>query len=488
MKRFERLKRSVAHGLRKLAGGRSRPDAAGRREPIQTAATRGEVIRLAWPIAVAMLGDTAMGLVDAKLVAGLGSAAIGGVGVAMTLLFLSYAVTYGFLRGVKVRTAFAVGEGRPDDGVRYAQAGVAVALVVGVLTWALARDVAPLLHALGIDPAAIPHATAFLAAKTWGAPSACLVQALIQHRQGLGDTRLPMVAGLVANVANAVLAWSLIGGHLGLPALGVAGAGYGTALAETLEAAILLAVFAFGLTGGARPRLDLRVALRQVSAIGGPTAVQFGLEMLAFTTFTAVLGSIRASEIAAHQIALAVCRTSFLPGLAVSEAASVLVGKALGARRLDEADRVAKISIALAAGFMSLCGVAFALFGGAIARGLSADVEVARIAGRVLLVAAVFQTMDAITMVLRGVLRAAKDVRVVALVGVAIAWLCVPTAAYLLGKVLGFGAIGGWLGFVVETTLSAVIFWRRWTHGGWRRAYAPPARPAPLPDALATPA
>ena len=132
--------------------------------------------------------------------------------------------------------------------------------------------------------------------------------------------------------------------------------------------------------------------------------------------------------------------------------------------------------------------IAFALFGGAIARGLSADVEVARVAGRVLLVAAVFQTMDAITMVLRGVLRAAKDVRVVAIVGVAIAWLCVPTSAYLLGKVLGLGAIGGWVGFVAETTLSAVIFWRRWTHGGWRSAYAPPARPAPVPDALATPA
>ena len=483
MERFERLKRNVAHGLRKLAGGRARPDAGGRRT-----ATRNEVVKLAWPIAIAMLGDTAMGLVDAKLVAGLGSAAIGGVGVAVTLLYVSYAVTFGFLRGVKVRTAHAVGEGRAGDGVRYAQAGLAVAACVGVATWALGRDVAPALGALGIDREAIPYARDFLAAKTWGAPSACLVQAFIQHRQGLGDARIPMVAGLVANAANALFAWALIGGHLGLPALGVAGAGYGTAIAETLEAALLAIVFLREGRSRGAPSLAPKRALAEVAALGVPTAAQFGLEMLAFTTFTAVLGSIRASEIAAHQIALAVCRTSFLPGLAVSEAASVLVGKALGGRRLDEADRVVRSAIVLAVGFMTFCGVAFALFGGAIARALSSDAEVARLAGRVLLVAAVFQTLDAVTMVLRGALRGAKDVRVVAIVGVTIAWLCVPTSAFVLGKLLGLGAMGGWLGFVAETTLAAIVFWRRWTHGSWRDAFSPTQRVRADATPLAAPA
>ena len=449
--------------------------------------TRGELARLAWPIAVAMLGDTAMGLVDAKLVAGLGSSAIAGVGVGSMLGYLAQAVTFGFLRGVKVRTSHAVGEGRPHDGARYAEAGLLVALALGVLTFVLSRDVSPALIALGIDDAAVGPASDFLAARTFGTPAAFALQAFIQHRQGLGDARSPMVAGLLANVVNAPLAWALIGGHLGLPALGVAGAGYGTAIAEVVAAALMGTLFLVTRARAPRPDVSLRTALGEVSSLGGPTAAQFGLEMLAFTTFTTVLGGIRASEVAAHQIAMAIFRTSFLPGLAVAEAGSVLVGKALGARKLDEADRVTKSALLLAVGFMSLCGVAFALFGQPIARAFTTDAEVAAIAGRLLLVAAVFQALDAVTMVLRSALRGARDVRVVAVVGVLCSWGCVPTSAYVLGKVMGLGAVGGWIGFVLETSIAATILWRRWSRGSWRDTYS--TRPSRSdPSALATPA
>src|SRR5262245_49182052 len=50
-----------------------------------------ELFQLAWPIAAAMLGETAIGLVDTKLVGGLGAGALGGVGLGATLMFLGYA-------------------------------------------------------------------------------------------------------------------------------------------------------------------------------------------------------------------------------------------------------------------------------------------------------------------------------------------------------------------------------------------------------------
>jgi MATE family multidrug resistance protein len=116
---FRRLKRRVAPGLRILAGGRrDRPDTGERLRSIAAgtnssapspASTRAEVVRLAWPIAAAMLGDTAMGLVDTKLVGALGPAALGGVGVATTLMYVFYSLVLGVLRGVKVCTSHAVG-------------------------------------------------------------------------------------------------------------------------------------------------------------------------------------------------------------------------------------------------------------------------------------------------------------------------------------------------------------------------------------------
>jgi MATE family multidrug resistance protein len=281
-----------------------------------------------------------------------------------------------------------------------------------------------------------------------------------------------MVVGIGGNVLNAVLSYTLIYGRFGAPALGAAGGGYGTATTEWIEALVLLALLARDQRrAGARSTLGLGAAMREVFAVGGPTGAQFGAEVIAFASLTAVLGTIGVEQVAAHQIALATIRVSFLPGMAVAEASCVLVGRALGGRDLRAADRANRAALALAGGFMACCGIAFAFGGDALARAFTPDLGVAMITRRLLWIAAVFQLLDAFNVVLRGSLRGAKDVRVAALLGVGIVWTTIPVAAFLLGKEAGLGALGGWLGFLAETTLGATIFWVRWSRGSWRRAY-----------------
>ncbi len=467
---LRRLKRWVAPGQH--TSGASAGLAGPRPDQVSTVAR--QLVALAWPIAAAMFGETALGLVDTKLVGGLGATALGGVGVATTLMYLNYATVFGLMRGVKVRTAYATGSGSPADGIRYAQAGVVMGAAAGLFVFWIGRDVSWALRTVGIDAPLIPYARDFLAAVTWGAPATCALAALINHRQGNGDSRSPMVVGVGGNIVNAVLSYGLIYGHFGLPALGVRGGGLGTATTEWLELFAMLALLARDMRRTrATQTIALRAALRQVAELGVPTGLQFAAEMLAFSTFTAILGTIGGAQIAAHQIALATIRTSFLPGIAVSEAASVLVGQSLAKNRLDEADSVTRTALGLAVAFMAACGVVFAVFGGALARAFTPDPEVARIARRLLWVAAGFQILDAINIVLRGSLRGAKDVKVAAVIGIAVVWTCVPTAAFMLGKLAGWGALGGWCGFVLETLLASMLFWRRWNRGAWRMKWAP---------------
>ncbi|MDB4936494.1 MAG: Multi antimicrobial extrusion protein [Labilithrix sp.] len=478
-----RLKRSVAHEPHEAllegrpqceSGTYSKGDGPG------MGPTR-ELVQLAWPIAAAMLGETAIGLVDTKLVGGLGPGALGGVGIATTLMFLGYSVVFGIMRGVKVRTAHAIGEGRPLDGYVYARSGVLMGALIGVAIMLACRDVSGVLRALGTDPSIVPFATDFLAAITLGAPPTCALAALIQHRQAIGDSRTPMVIGIAGNVFNGLFAWGLIYGHFGLPACGVRGGGWATATTETLELAVMAVMLvrserrarANASSGETSRILTFRRATRDVIDLGLPTGLQFAAEMLAFTTMTAILGAIGKDEIASHQIALTVIRVSFLPGVAVSEAGSVLIGQALGKRRLDEADAVLKSALKIAVGFMACWGLFFALGGGLVAEFFSKDEAVVTITRRLLVVAAVFQVLDAVSIVFRGALRGAKDVRVAAMIGIGVIWLCVPTGAYFLGRVCGLGAVGGWIGFVGETTFGAALYWWRWTRGAWRREYAP---------------
>jgi MATE family multidrug resistance protein len=422
-----------------------------------------------------MFGETLLGLVDTKLVGGLGAAALGGVGVGTTFAFLSYGVVFGLMRAVKVATSHAVGRGEPEQGYAFARAGLALGAACGVVAWALSRDVSAVLAALRVDPTLVGPATGFLSAFTYGSPATCMLAALIQHRQAVGDARSTMVIGVLGNVVNAFLSYGLIYGRFGLPGLGVRGGGFGTAMTEWVELAAMLALFVRDSKRAAcnvpRANLPFRRAMAEVLELGVPTGIQFGLEMLAFATLTALLSSM-GREIAAHQIALVTIRTSFLPGIAVGESASILVGRALGKNDLDEADRVTKWAVGMAAAFMALCGVVFATLASDIAHQFTTDDSVARIAKHLLWIAAGFQVLDACNIVLRGALRGAKDVRVAAVLGVAIVWTCVPTAALFLGKLAGWGAVGGWCGFLAETAVATALFSTRWRRGPWRLRYA----------------
>jgi MATE family multidrug resistance protein len=120
---------------------------------------------------------------------------------------------------------------------------------------------------------------------------------------------------------------------------------------------------------------------------------------------------------------------------------------------------------------MTACGVIFALFGAALAGAFADDPEVITVARRLFLVAAVFQTFDAVSIILRGALRGAKDVRWVAVVGTTVSWVCIPGAAFVLGRSLGWGAVGGWFGFVLETVIVSALLWRRWSRGPWRAGF-----------------
>jgi multidrug resistance protein, MATE family len=453
--------------LRQLFGAAAERPAGTHAERAE--ATMRELAALAWPIATGMLGDTLLGLVDTKLVGGLGPAAIGGVGIATAFMFLNYSLIFGLMRAVKVRTAFAVGENRPQDGVRYATTGALLGAALGGVVWLLGRDVTGVLVLLRLEPQMIPFARDFFAAVTYGAPAPGAVLALVNHRQALGDAQSPMMVGIGGNIVNAFFAYGLIYGHWGLPRLGVAGSGFATAASQCLE---LVAMITLVAKTEQRPStLPYRQAARELIAIGVPGGLQMGGELIAFNAFTAILGSIGAAEMAAHQIALVTIRTSFLPGIAIGEASCILVGRALGRRNLAEADRANRAALILAAGFMASCGVVFGLFGHGIAQAFTSDPAVIAIARKLLLVAALFQVMDACNVVLRGSLRGAEDVRVPAFLGIAIVWTCVPTAAFFLGKVAGWGALGGWCGFVAETVLATILFGRRWSRGGWRKKY-----------------
>jgi MATE family multidrug resistance protein len=419
------------------------------------------------------MGETLMALVDTKLVGGLGGHALGGVAIANTLLHLTLVCILGLLRGVKICTAHAVGAGRPQAGWRYAQVGMLWGAGVGLVAAVLLPTVLPRLAGRWFDAELLAPAQAFLVARSAGVPAMAMVAALNEYRQGRGDVRLPMLVGLGGNVVNAVLAYSLVYGHLGLPALGAAGAGWGTTVTEFVQLGVLLGAVLFlarrERRGQAPTRLGFGACAAELFRIGVPTGLHALCEYLTFVVCTALLVHVGEIEVAASQVVSAINRVAYMPGMAVAEVTCILVGQALGARRLDEADRVVRAGLSVAVTAMVTCGICFIALREPLAHFFSADARVAGRVQQVLWIAGIFQVLDACNLVMRGALRGARDVRAAALIGTCVLWACVPTVTYWVGYRAQHGALGAWFSFLVATAVCAAVYAYRWYYGPWRR-------------------
>lgn len=429
-----------------------------------------ELVRLAWPIGVSMLSFGVMTLVDTLFVSTLGTSALAGVGLAGTATFALYCFSFGLLRGTKVLVSQAVGANRRDELGATLGAAIVAALVLGALTMALGEVVARALPLLAETRAAGEAARSYLQIRCLGAPLVLGFVALRELRYGLGDSRSPMVAGLVGNGVNIVLnAWMVL--SLGW---GVRGSATATLFGHAAELAVVVLAHRrdTGVMGGTRIRDLAPRHLRALVRVGAPTGVQFLLEMGSFAMLTAIISRIGEVQLAGHQIALQVIHFSFLPTIALAEAGSVMAGQAVGAGRDELVLRVARAALVLSTIYTGAWTLLMGLLGGPIVSLFTHDAVLAPVALSLLHVAACFQIADGAATVARGVLRGAGDVHVPARLGVLCAWVFTPPLAWLLGSTLGLGALGGWIGLCLEITVLSVLCWWRLERGHWRSVAA----------------
>ncbi len=421
----------------------------------------GELVRLAWPICISMLSYSAMTVADTAFVGTLGPAALAGVGLAGTLGFACIVFGIGLLRGVKIVVSQAVGAGKHDHVDPLAAAGLLIALGMGLLVLFAGQLVVALVPSLAASPLAGEYGADYLQVRLLATPLLYIFCTTRETSYGVGDSRSPMIASVVANLVNIALDYVFII-KVGT---GPSGAAWATLIATAFEAGIVL-----WLRDGAGLRsLPLaRKWLGSVLNVGFSTGVQFAVEVGAFTLLTVLIAAMSETEMAAHQVALCVMHFAFLPMLAISEAASVMAGQAVGADRDELIPKLAGYAMALAGLYALTCTLILLLRAHQIAGFFGDDLGVRKTATNLLYMAALFQLGDAFNIVARGMLRGTGDVRFAAIVGVLISWLALPPLTWFFGHHLGMGAIGGWFAITAEIFSAATILWWRLGRGGWR--------------------
>lgn len=420
-----------------------------------------ELLRQSWPIAVSMLSYSVMTLVDTLVVSGLGTAELAGVGLAGTACVSMLCFAQGLFRGTKTLIAQGIGAGRSHETTRYVGAAIVLAVILGLIASVVSWIGADLLRNILSTAESGDVAARYMRLRMLGAAAVLVFVAIREARYGWGETRTPMIAAVVGNILNIALCVFFVWGlHWGIE-----GAAFATVIAHCSEAAIMLiAQKADGFGLREFNRSHMLATLR----LGVPTGIQFTLEVGSFLALASIIASMSEAQMAAHQIVLQLIHFAFLPPLAVSEAASVLVGQAVGAGQYPLVKTVFRKGLILTSVYALAWTLAFAVLGHSIGTAFTTDPVVLAVVTQLFFIAAVFQVFDGANLMARGTLRGAGDVVVPAWVGVATAWALTPPLAWFLGIELGWLAVGGWIGLCVEVLIGSAILVRRVERAQWK--------------------
>ena len=427
------------------------------------------VLGLAAPVIGENLLQTLLGVVDTILVAGLGAVALAGVGTALQVIFVLIAALSALSVGASVLVAQAYGAGNLAEASRLARQAliwsVLVALPLALVGWPM---VTVIIGLFGLQPDVAKVATSYLAV-TIGTIVA-LTTSLIGGGvlRGVGDSRTPMLVTLLSNLLNVGLAYALIYGHLGMPALGAVGSAWATFLARLVGALLLVGLLLRGRNGitigGVGSWLPQLGVARRVLAIGLPAAVEEVLVIGAFATMTPLVARLGTESLAAHRVVINVLSLSFLPGIGFGLAATALVGQAIGARRLAEARAVTTIALRWAMLWMGVLGVIFLLFSRQAMQLFTTDALMIGIGAAAISVIAVAQPFWAATFVYAGAMRGTGNTRTPLLITSVAVWSVVGLS-YLILQLLP-SLTGIWLAFLVVGPLETLAFWLAWRR--WR--------------------
>jgi Na+-driven multidrug efflux pump len=190
-----------------------------------------------------------------------------------------------------------------------------------------------------------------------------------------------------------------------------------------------------------------------------------------FLLIVAMLSSFGDASVAANSVGLRVQSFAFVPGLAISQATSAMVGASLGASDVLRARTIARASLSFTVIVMIVLGVLLAAASPAILAvfAVRSGTGVYALATTWMRVLGLSLPIAGANIALVGVLRGAGATTTSLLVNVLGTLVVQVPASYLLAYTAGFGTLGIWLAvpvaFVARLLLSTGFYHR----GAWAR-------------------
>ncbi len=444
------------------------------------------IMDLAWPCILENLSATLVSLVDTAMVGSLGALATAAVSTCASPSWLINGIVQAIGVGGTALVARSIGAGERLDAEHTAEQVFRVALFFSAFLMGLVLLIAPLVPVIMRAKAEVhEEATAYMRIV-----ASCYIfhytgMTMSALLRGAGDTKTPMIAGLMANVINTIGNFLLIYSPRNITVFGLTfpmwGAGWGVrgaAIASAIGmgiAGLYLCLHMYNKDSVLKARLNFKApmdfsVLQRVVRIGTPAALERMVINFGQMIFAGMINAVGTAESAAYMIAINVEGLGYMPAYGFSAAATSLVGQRLGADEPDEAERLGKRCVYMSLLLLSIVGILMWLGSGWLARLFSPDADVVRVASVFIAICAVEQPFNAFSIVVSGALRGAGDTMRPFLYGLVTMWSIRILGAVILSDVLHLGVYSILWAMVADLAVRGALLHLRFLNGKWKTA------------------
>ncbi len=398
------------------------------------------VLPLALPIALQNLLSNSFRLVDTLMIGRLGDVSIAAVGLAGYISFFVELIGFGLASGSAVFLAQYHGAGNRRGISRTFGALLTFTVPVGILFTVMTICIPERLMGLFTDDALlIAEGVRYLKYACYSYTALMLSTALGITLRCTENVRLPMYVSGMCALLNAVLNYTFIFGLFGLPAMGVAGAGLATAISSALSPLLIILISIKKRNVLIMPLnmlFDLKGFLKPFWSRALPVVLNELMWSLSIVLINMVFGRLGTDNYAAFTVVRTIENIVFVAFVGICNACNILVGKNIGAGKIEDAKMYAKRFLLLVPVFGVTLGILIALLRGAAVSLFDLSATAAHTARMLLLMYAVDVSIRNIPYLgVVGIFRAGGDTKTGLWCDVGVQYLLVVPVTVLCGLV-----------------------------------------------------
>ncbi len=408
------------------------------------------VFGLAFPIALQNLINTAVTTADVVMLGKVGETALSSSSLAGQVQFVMSLMIFGMTSGASVLTAQYWGKKDIKTIEKVFSMTLCFALTAGIIFF-LVSEFFPeqIMHIFSSEQEVIAGGASYLRIVAFSYPLSAFCTGYLYLMRSIERAKIGTAVFACSLVANVLMNAVFIFGLLGLPAMGVRGAALATFLSRCLEFVIVV-YYMWKVNRQVRVRRGYffhwdRLLLKDFLVLSIPVVLNETLWGAGMSANAAILGQMGSPAAAANSVVRVIRELVMVMSIGLSAATSVLVGKAIGEKKLDEAETYAGRMVCLSIGVTSCASAVMFSLRHVIVGALVLGPEAKEYLLFMLAVLAVYNLCQSVTCpVIVGVLRAGGDTRF---------------GLILEGSALWVGSIFmGWIGaFLLHLPVKAVF-------------------------------